>query len=441
MSARFAIAIVLIVSAGFCWAQERASSHHSTYETAQDLSASDVLPEELLQGEHYVVDDRVMNDGYLNYYTIRSDYGDFEAASTAILRIRIREVAALAELDELSQTKVFIKAMADAGVQRIVGVQQLVMHPIQTAKGLPSGIGRMFKRYSRKSKEAAAATKEYMTKDSGDDATATEEEGAEKTAQAISLTERYFGVTAAERKWCKNLRVDPYSSNEILRKAIGNVARADSLGKTTVLLAGMAIPYVGYVNTVSEAVWSEDIYALRDSNRAALLATGADEALVDEYLTSPWLSPTQQTLLTAAIVALDNVDGRDGILWQALNARGEIEVGYLVRAAGLLAWYHRNQAPFASVSTELAIPGGVTAEGKSVLLFPSDHVYWTEQMAEAAAEYHEVDRNESEHVREIWILGTTSDRAAEELLALGYDLHTDFGEMVLPVSDETEATQ
>lgn len=441
MSARFPLVILFILSTGFCQAQEAVSSGELDYEVAADLSAAALLPEELLRGDHYVVDDRVRNDGYLNYYTIHSEYGEFEAASTAVLRMRIREVEALAELDELSHTEVFITAMAEAGVQKIVGVQQLVMHPIQTVKGLPSGIGRMFKRYSRRSKEAAAATAEYMTKGNSDDATATEEEDAEKTAQAISLNERYFGVSEAERRWCEKLRVDPYSSNEILRKAIENVARADSLGKTTVLLAGMAIPYVGYVNTVSDAVWSADPYELRDSNRAALLATGADEALVGEYLTSPWLSPTQQTLLTAAIVALDNVDGRGGILWQALNARGEIEVGYLVRAAGLLAWYHRNQAPFASVSTELAIPGGVTAEGKSVLLFPSDHVYWTEQMAEAAAVYHKVDRNESEHVREIWILGTTSDRAAEELLALGYDLHTDFAEMVLPVSDETEATQ
>ena len=438
MSARFALVILFVLLTGLCQAQEPASSSQSDFEVAKDLTAATLLPEELLRGEHHVVDDRVRNDGYLNYYTIHSEYGEFEAASTAMLRIRIREIEALAELDELSHTEVFITAMADAGVQRIVGVQQLVMHPIQTAKGLPSGVGRMFKRYSRKSKEAVAATKEYMIEDSGDDPTMTKEENADQTAQAISLTERYFGVSEAERRWCKKLRVDPYSSNEILTKAIENVAMADSLGKTTVLLAGMAIPYVGYVNTVSEAVWSEDPYALRDSNRAALLATGADESLVDEYLTSPWLSPTQQTLLTAAIVALDNVDGRDGILWQALNARGETEVGYLVRAAGLLAWYHRNKEPFVSVSTELAIPGGVMAEGKSVLLFPSDHVYWTELMAEAAMEYRAVGSDQNEDVQEIWILGTTSDRVADELLALGYDLHTDFAEMVKPVAEKSE---
>ena len=47
--------------------------------------------------------------------------------------MRIHEVGALAELDELSQTEVFVKSMANAGVQQIVSVQKLVMHPVVTA--------------------------------------------------------------------------------------------------------------------------------------------------------------------------------------------------------------------------------------------------------------------------------------------------------------------
>ena len=45
------------------------------FEKAEDLSAADILPADLLKGEHYTLDDRVRNDGYLNYYTISSDYG------------------------------------------------------------------------------------------------------------------------------------------------------------------------------------------------------------------------------------------------------------------------------------------------------------------------------------------------------------------------------
>ena len=439
MSSRITLAFLPIVFAGLCQAQEPVSPSQANFEAAADLSAANILPAELLQGEHYVVDDVVRNDGYINYYTIRSDYGEFEAASTAMLRIRIREVEALAELDELSKTEVFVKSMAEAGVQQIVSVHKLVTNPVEAIKGLPGGIGRMFNRYSRKTKEAVATGKDYVASQEDTDLTQTEEEKADYTAQAVSLTERYFGVTSAERNWAERLRTDPYTSNEILRNAIKNVARVDSLGKMTMAVGGVSIPYMGIVGKVNEAVWGEDPYALRDRNHAVLVATGADEALIDEYLKSPWMSPTQQTVLTASIASLENVDGRDGILRQALNPREELEVGYFVRAVALLAWYHVKREPFTSVSTELAIPGGITENGKSVMLFPSDHVHWTEEMAEAATEYHSVGRSRSEHVRELWILGTASVRTRQELLALGYELHTDFAEMVRPVAAMPES--
>ena len=148
----------LVWVAVMCTATEFALADH---ETAEDLQASEVLAPELVSGERFKVDERVKNDGYLNYYTIRSEYGDFETAGTAMLRMRIREVEALAELDELSHTEVFASAMVNAGVQQIVSVRKLVMNPIEAVKGLPSGIGRMFNRYSRQSKESVATAKDY----------------------------------------------------------------------------------------------------------------------------------------------------------------------------------------------------------------------------------------------------------------------------------------
>ncbi|EED31074.1 conserved hypothetical protein [gamma proteobacterium NOR5-3] len=394
---------------------------------AKDLSAADLLPAELLRGEHHVVDDRVRNDGYLNYYTIQSDFGEFEAVSNASLRMRIREIEALGELDELSQTDVFINAMGQAGVDKIVSVTKLVADPVAAVKGAPSGIGRLFKSYSQKTKRAVAAV---MPDD-------------KDAEQATILTDRYYGVTDSERKWSEKLRVDPYTSNEVLRDAVQSVALVDAVGSVGVsLAAGVLVPfvsYVGYAGQVSDAIWGEDPFALRARNKAALLEAGADEDLVEKYLDRPWMSPAQQTLVTSAITALESAEGATDILVQALHPEDEVEVRYLVRAVTLLAWYHVNREPFVSISTELAIPGGITANGKSVLLFPSDHVYWTEPMADAAMEYQSVGAAGEGSAHEIWILGTTSDRTAQELLTLEYDLHTDFSKMVIPVSNRPVA--
>ena len=70
----------LVWAAVMCTATEIALADH---ETADDLQASEVLSPELMSGERFKVDERVKNDGYLNYYTLHSDFGNFEAVSTA----------------------------------------------------------------------------------------------------------------------------------------------------------------------------------------------------------------------------------------------------------------------------------------------------------------------------------------------------------------------
>lgn len=41
-----------------------------------------MIPAELAKGKSHRVEDPVRSDGYLNYYTIQSDFGEFEAANT-----------------------------------------------------------------------------------------------------------------------------------------------------------------------------------------------------------------------------------------------------------------------------------------------------------------------------------------------------------------------
>ncbi len=174
----------------------------------------------------------------------------------------------------------------------------------------------------------------------------------------------------------EKLGTDPYTSNKPLRAAIKDVAWAERLGRFGVGFAGIPeIPGVDIVGDVTEAVWSKDPYELQDLNRARLGDTGADEELIEQYLESPWMSPSQQTLLTAAIAELKDVQGRGGILRQALFPRTEAEAGFFIKSMILLAWYHLNQDPFESVLTNAIIPAGVTADGKVVLTLAVDHLY------------------------------------------------------------------
>jgi len=91
----------------------------------------------------------------------------------------------------------------------------------------------------------------------------------------------------------------------------------------------------------------------------------------------------------------------------------------------LLAWYHLNQEPFDSVLTNSVIPTGITADGTVVLTLATDHVYWTDDVAEASDNLARLRPDRAERPHEIWLLGTASVRCREELGALGFVVHED----------------
>jgi len=426
ISRKLAATVILL---GLSIFAQGAKSPELSFETSVDLSAADFLPAEVLQGEHHKVDDRVRNDGYLNYYTIKSDFGEFEAVSTAMLRTRIGEINALGELENLSKTEVFAKAAADAGVKQLKSIKQFAMHPVDTVTGIPAGIGRMFSRYKRQAGEAVDATQEYVASDDAESDDDEADSGDESNA-AIGLTETYLGVGKAQRDWARKLGTDPYSSNEVLQAAIKEFAWAERLGKFGMGFAAVPkIPGANIISDVNRAVWSMDPYELKDLNRARLVATNATEELIEAYLENALLTPSQQTLLTAAIAELEGVSGRDGILSQTLRLEGEVEINFFIKSMTMLAWYHRNQNPVASVDTSNAIPAAILGNGATVLAFAVDHVVWTDTISKAAAEY--AGLSDEGQVSEIWLLGTATERCNVELSALAVDVHSGVATMML----------
>ena len=383
-----------------------------------DLRAADYLPEDLRTGADFAVTDRIRNDGYLNYYMIESRFGEFEAIGTAMLRTRIGEIEALAELEQLSKTEVFRKAAVEAGIGQIKSLGQFATNPVETVVGIPSGIGRMFKRYSRQAGDAVSATKDFVAGDDDSDDGESDEEEESTTSKAVGLTEDFMGVSGAQRAWSSKLGTDPYSTNEVLQAAIKEMAWAESLGTFGMGFAGVpSIPGADIIDQVNDVVWSKDPYELRDLNRARLEATGADAQLIEEYLADSRLTPSQQTLLTAAIAEIGEATGRDGILQQALNVQTEAEAHFLIESVTMLAWYHLNQKPVTAVRTYAAVPIGVAQDGTEILMFAVDHVYWTDTIADAASNH--VDRLDVGAAGEVWLMGTASDLTRTRLGGLG----------------------
>ena len=424
----------------------REGSVDEAFETPPVQQAAEALPARWLNSDLYTIDDTVMSDGYLNYYRIRSDYGDFDAASTLMLRIRIREIEALAKLDEISKTAVFLNAAADAGVGQLRTIRQFATHPIKTVAGIPAGIGRMFTRYKRQASDGLDTAKELVARDDEtvDGETADDDDSAVVAVSetATFVAEGYFGVSRAERNWHRELRTDPYTSNAVLRKAIKSVAWADRLGRFGIKSVGVPkIPGVDVLSDVNEAVWSKDPYELQDLNRARLRDAGADETLIERFFEETSLSPTQQTLLIAAIADLEGAARRAGIVLQSLNALGETEARFFVQAAVMLAWYHRNLAPLAEVSTQMSIPAGILESGSVVIVMAADRMYWNETIASAVhARMASLD-DATDPTHQLWLTGEVSERCRAELTALGWEIFENLTIITQPVSPDGPATQ
>ena len=84
--------------------------------------------------------------------------------------------------------------------------------------------------------------------------------------------------------------------------------------------------------------------------------------------------------------------------------------------------------------TYAAVPAGVTEDGTAALLFAVDHVYWTETIAAAANRHAGQATANRAGTGEIWFLGTASERARKELVALGFDVNDGVAAMMVAPS-------
>ena len=396
------------------------------FESAPVLKAAKILPPELLKGEHHRVANEVRTDGYLNYYTIESDFGEFVAEGTPLLRIRVREIEALAQLDEISKSDVFIDAAKDAGIDMGKGLWKGITHPKRTVKLVPKGTSRLFKKFGHGAK--------LGVKKAGDLIGVGDDEEIRKS---------YYEVSQGEREWAARLGVNPYSSNETLRKAIARMNRVDFVGEVSFSVAStlvIPIPGLGTVSsTINEAtdeIWATDPYELREGNIEKLEDAGVAEITIDAFIDHPWYTPTMQTILLRFLLGMEGVRGTMSVLDVAVEAESEAEARYFVQSVLLMVWFHEYEVPIERVFAESHLPQVVTTDGRQIAFAPLDYLFWGDYFAGA------VRAAESQPVlgeRQVWLLGSVSDRARAELEALGIGVHDQVGKHAL--AKAAEATQ
>ena len=134
----------------------------AVFEELPELEASEILKPELLKGPHYVVRDPVPTGSGMNQFTIDSDFGVFEADGNEMLLERLKEIDAIARLQEVSRTDEFKKSLLAAAKSPLNSAQNIARDPAQAISNVPKGImkflGRAKETVETSGKAAAETT-------------------------------------------------------------------------------------------------------------------------------------------------------------------------------------------------------------------------------------------------------------------------------------------
>jgi len=417
MRARPAVAALALITALVSTSGAVLSAGPGTdFEVEPVLKAADLVDPTLLKGPHFTVDDRVPVKGLLARFTIQSDYGTFEAHGVHMLQIRVREVVALGQLDDMSKTKEFAEAAGKAIARPVTSTVNMVVHPVDTITGLPDGVGRLFDRVKLGSQRIAEA------------ATAPDKGAGEKAADvskrvgAVTITA--LGYEKERRDLAKGLGVDPYTTNEVLGKKLDDMAWVAFSGRFGVQTAmSVLVPYsmaMSAVTITNSTVYDTPQGDLINGDQAIFAGTGADDAKVQALMRNTQYSLSTLTALANGIHRLQGVTGQPRVVEFAAGAQTQDETRFVAAAVNMLARYHESVEPLVEVTTPRPIVGR-TMSGKLVIPAPVDYVAWTARVA-AISERDDIRAP----TRIAWLSGRVSPRARREFAARGWTVEENF---------------
>ena len=379
----------------------------------------------MIRGGNFV-ENPVRSDGLMHRFQLDSKFGKFDAYGRIELELRIREVAALTQLAKISPLEVVAGSVGSGITSQVSTVTDVARRPVATITGIPRGISHLFHGVAAEGKEAVADAKGSSgSAESAAQKRSTVEKGE---AAAKHYADRYFGVTAADRRWYKKLGLDPYTNNEAVRRAIHKDAKLDATAAFGMRFVALpAIAGLGIARRAMDAIYNEDPAVLRARQRAKLTALGLTPGEVDRWQNNLVLSPTRQTLLLEAAQRLEGVTGRAELLRHAMGLTSDTEAQVYLRSVGLLVVAHRHE-PVTAVLPRVRLPAARLADGRIVVCGAFEAVYWTSDVAVGERGIREsLPEADAAATREIWLEGSASDRARRELEQRGWRIHENVG--------------
>lgn len=424
---RWVSALTLMASVGVALAAGPARG--ATLESPGPLRADRYLAPEQMSGPDWKVEPEAITDGFGSTYTLTSRFGTFPARGRTQVAMRIREIQALAQLETVSKSDVFVDAVKKSATAPLVLVASAAAAPVETLKGVPAGVGRWLKKTNfqvkegyHDAKQGYQEVKQAGGEEGGGGGTAVVAEKGKQEATKYALD--YLKISKAELGWYAKLGVDPYTDNQMLRDAVKSVARVEGLTSFGMKFAGLpSIPGAREIRKTMDLVWKTDPWELRRQNRQKLLAAGLSEETARAFEDNPYLSLSQQTALLGALDELAGVAGRQHVISRAIGVESREEGSVLLSSTALMVRLHRQLAPLAEFLEGARLPVARTVKGELAAVVLSDALFWTAAVDESAREFAAIYAGEPAKARHFWVVGEASAAFKANSRALGWEVH------------------
>jgi hypothetical protein len=352
-------------------------------------------------GANYTIANPVRSDGFLRIYTVQSPYGDFQVVSDAMMQMRTRELAAIVELDKLSESEAFNNALGQAGLAPVKFAGELIVNPVQAIGNTLAGIGNQMSQFGS---------------------------GINNAGKSQDQAFGGFGADQKRRELAARLGVDPYTDYEPLQLRLQKISQAAAAGGLVVSGAVMAIPgAVGLVisNTatsgrVADAMRDQTAAQLMDLNRQKMMAMGLDRASADALLANRNYTPLDMTSMVASLEIVPAA-GRDDFLRRATNVNRRDAAVFNRRYTEMVADFHVKTGAVTSYVSLAEFPFNQTRNG-IIGLWPADALSWTESTRKAMNSIASEIRRGGMGRAELRITGQATARARQGLNELGFVL-------------------
>lgn len=312
-------------------------------------------------GPGYALAPKSDSDGLMWTFDLTTRGVRTEVTGEAFLRMRLREIAALNKLDDMSRSEVFLKSLGEAAAAPLRFGADLITAPADTLKRSASGVANMFDRVG------AAANNNKVSRDNA----------------ATSL----LGVDSARRALAVELGVDPYTDFPPLAQALQRVAAASAAGGLSVKALTLAIPggagivvsSTSTVDTVSNTLREKTSTQIVQMVRATLAKLAVNAELVEALVSNRNYTPADLLVIADALQSM-KLKGNDIFVLHAASAGTREEAFFNTQRVSLIARNAKNYKMQGFVAAG-AFALNRLADGRVLALLPLDEIVWTERTA------------------------------------------------------------